>query len=161
LSSSVTGLSFEDSDPNNCFPFVFDLGSTSTYIEGLGGPYYKDNMFASRERNLIYYKKGNEEWGTPFTFTVSTSEQINSKSISIFPNPVAAGSQIFLQDLGGKEMLEIRLVDLHGKQVQSWQLKNTTNQESLQLQKTIPPGLYALWIKDNKQHQYYSKLVIK
>lgn len=159
LRTTVTGLSYENQ--GTCFPFVFDYYSSSDYIEGLGGPYYKDNMFISRERNLIYYKKGNEEWGDPFTFTVSTSEKIRSESISIFPNPVAAGSQIFLQDLGGKEMLEIKLMDIHGKQVQSWQLKNTTNQESLLLQSIIPPGLYVLWIKGNEQHQYYSKLVIK
>jgi hypothetical protein len=145
----------------SCFPFIYDIDEGYQFIEGLAGPYFKHYSVYPNERTLKYYKKGTEEWGEPFTFTVSTSEKIISESVSIFPNPVAAGSQIFLQDLGGKEMLEIRLVDLHGKQVQSWQLKNTTNQESLQLQKTIPPGLYAIWIKDNKQHQYYSKLVIK
>ena len=74
---------------------------------------------------------------------------------------MAAGSQIFLQDMGGKEILEIRLVDLHGKQVQGWQLKNTTNQESLELQKNIPSGMYVIQVKNGEQNQYYSKLMIK
>ncbi|MBK7426919.1 MAG: T9SS type A sorting domain-containing protein [Saprospiraceae bacterium] len=55
----------------------------------------------------------------------------------------------------------MQLIDLYGKQVQSWKLKNTTNQESLELQKNIPAGMYVLWIKGNEKHQYYSKLVIR
>ncbi|MBK7426921.1 MAG: T9SS type A sorting domain-containing protein [Saprospiraceae bacterium] len=94
------------------------------YIEGLAGPYYKHAIFYERERSLKYFKKGNEESGEPFTFTVSTSEKLNSEAVSIFPNPVAAGSEIFLKNLEGKERFEIQLIDLYGKQVQSWQLEN-------------------------------------
>jgi hypothetical protein len=147
-------------DHDLCFPVWLDVGYYDTYIDGLAGPYFISGYFPN-ERRLKYYKKGDEEWGTPYTFTISTSEKIISESVSIFPNPVAAGAQLFLQDLGGKEILEIQLIDLYGKQVQSWQLKNTTNQETLDLQKNIPVGMYVLWITNGGQKQYYSKVLVK
>ncbi len=147
-------------DQEACFPVWLDVGYYDTYIDGLAGPYYNSSYFPN-ERKLKYYKKGDEEWGDPFTFTISTSEKIISESISIFPNPVATGSQIFLKDLGGKETLEVRLVDLYGKKVQGWQLKNTTNQETLELQKNIPAGMYVIWIANGEQKQYYSKVLVK
>src|SRR5690606_24737160 len=97
----ILSYKFETDTINHdvCFPLWSDVGYFDTYIDGLAGPYYRSSYFPN-DRILKYYKKGDEEWGTPYTFTISTSEKITSESLSIFPNPVAAGSQLFLQDLG-------------------------------------------------------------
>lgn len=149
------------SESKQCFLHDEENNCRHEYIEGLAGPYFSCSAPLRKERILKYYKKGSEEWGEPFTFTVSTSEKISSESISIFPNPVTAGSQIFLQDLGGKETLEIQLLDIHGKLVQSWNLQNTTQLEVLDIQNNIASGMYVIWIKSPEHKQYYSKLLIK
>lgn len=149
------------SESSQCFLHDEENNCRHEYIEGLAGPYFSCNAPLRKERILKYYKKGSEEWGDPFTFTVSTSEKISSESVSIYPNPVAAGSQIYLQDHGGKETLEIQLVDIHGKLVQNWKLQNTTQLEVLDIRKNIASGMYVIWVKNGEKEQYYSKLLIK
>ncbi|MFZ9954806.1 MAG: T9SS type A sorting domain-containing protein [Flavobacteriales bacterium] len=62
------------------------------YIEGLGGPYFGEYFnclnFSSASHYLMYYKKGNETWGTPLSFTTS-QETIEQIQLTIFPNPAS------------------------------------------------------------------------
>jgi len=69
---------------------IFDgCSEAPTYYLGLGGPYYADcEMWGNRYcQDLVYYKKGNTEWGTPFDFEISIAEYENNNSFYVYPNP--------------------------------------------------------------------------
>ncbi|MBK7426920.1 MAG: hypothetical protein IPI60_07765 [Saprospiraceae bacterium] len=70
-----TEYSLEFSASKNCFPILSYGFPFPEYIEGLAGPYFVNIIQFPFERTLKYYKKGTEEWGEPFTFTVSTFEK--------------------------------------------------------------------------------------
>jgi hypothetical protein len=77
--------------------------ASDSYIEGCGGPYYyQDNWFTGvNEHKLLYYKKGNETWGTPIA--PSCESLINGisstlKPVAMFhlsPNPAGDNTTLF------------------------------------------------------------------
>ncbi|MDX1476976.1 MAG: T9SS type A sorting domain-containing protein [Saprospiraceae bacterium] len=91
----------------------------STYIEGLGGPYFDHscNPPIVNYRELRYYKKGDEEWGEPFDFTVSTRALALDADLELYPNPAgtsvtvmipeAAHGEISVWDLSGHLMYKV------------------------------------------------------
>ncbi|MBN2613366.1 MAG: T9SS type A sorting domain-containing protein [Bacteroidales bacterium] len=67
---------------DGCFPEYI-------YIEGLGGPYYWcENwwMLGEEENQLVYYKKGVQESGTPLIIS-EVKEKSDELEFKIFPNP--------------------------------------------------------------------------
>jgi len=59
---------------------------------------------------LVYYKKGDEEWGTPLW--VSLEDQVNNNhSITIFPNPV----ENYLNISSEKKISKIQVYTINGK----------------------------------------------
>lgn len=68
-----------------------DPGVVSQYIMGCGGPYssYYDyhNVWGTK---LVYYKKGDKEWGTPFNLDYilyKDEEEKISLDLKVYPNP--------------------------------------------------------------------------
>ncbi len=98
---------------DGCFPEY-------EYIEGLGGPYYQcDNAFSmgGTERKLVYYKKGEETWGTPLIVT-SVPETSLSAPIKVFPNPASGEVQISFGEYRAGTCL-FELSDATGRLVRS------------------------------------------
>ena len=104
---------------SSCFREVIWDGCNTlgVYYPGLGGPYYGRgdyNPFCSCY-DLVYYKKGDIEVGTPFDFKTSIPEYKKELSFSVYPNP--AGNYITIKseynDVLNNGMLEI--YDIQGK----------------------------------------------
>lgn len=151
------GISFSFSEEDNCFPFVYDIGEGFDYIEGLAGPYYKHQVFYPRERTLKYYKKGNEEWGTPYTFTVSTKDRATYQPVTISPNPVSAGEEIYIHNNFQITESDIHLMDLHGRVIQS---ENNTS-GNFRIKSGIGQGMYIIVVQNMQHELFRSKLMIR
>jgi len=61
------------------------------YIDGCGGPYRKCEADGYREvDSLVYFKKGNKEWGTPLSdLLYGKGEMELSDLINVYPNPAS------------------------------------------------------------------------
>lgn len=119
------------------------------YIEGLGGPYYGTafncNMFSDGSHYLIYYKKGNDIWGTPMNMT--SSEEISAEQIelTIFPNPASEETTFSSTNFGENAIFQ--LFDSQGKLIEAHNISsshfNYKNEKSLQ-------GIYFYTISSEK-----------
>jgi hypothetical protein len=91
------------------------------YVEGLGGGYYFNIDFYSELYQLVYWKKGTEEWGTPYTCSelLGETEIDKTRGLTIFPNPANDKVQIKLAsgnikclmifDFSGRKIIEKEL----------------------------------------------------
>lgn len=73
--------------PDTCFGM---MGADFTsYIEGCGDytHYYNDYHYCMPCQQLDYFKKGEDEWGTPYEIPVGIEEP-DRTDIFIYPNPV-------------------------------------------------------------------------
>jgi hypothetical protein len=96
------------------------------FIKGLGGPYYNHLfMLSTSSRELIYYKKGSTQWGTPYNCDslVGISEKPLKYTANVYPNPasdyiqidltfVSKQTTLLVMDVMGKEILRIALPEL-------------------------------------------------
>ena len=79
LFKGIGDLGISYSGEGSCWRIpVVDACTSSFYIKGLGGPYYECEIWGSYQRTLIYYKKGNTEWGTPLI--LSGINKINTQT---------------------------------------------------------------------------------
>jgi hypothetical protein len=72
--------------------------SRSSFMEGCGLLKFEDsnNGPASKyEKNLVYYKKGNETWGLPFENL--SLKNIDKPLISIYPNPIKRNENLVVK----------------------------------------------------------------
>ncbi len=76
---------------------------------------------------------------------VSTDES-NTKEISIFPNPASPGDPVFINGLGHENILAWQLMDIHGQ----LHLENKGNDPSIQLPTHLPDGTYVIRITTSK-----------
>jgi len=126
--------------------WVEGCGNTGSYIENI------EPTFASNLIQLVYYKKGEEEWGLPM---IVSSEEIDAgtSAISIFPNPAKDYIKIIADE---PEDMIIRLVTLNGKEVLNAKLnpKNGTIDIS-----RLSPGIYILSF--NLNDRVFNKRIFK
>jgi len=79
---------------------VDGCASDAYYLRGAGGPYATCiGWGAIYSKKLVYYQKGDEEWGEPFDFTVSNDLPGQLSHLDIYPNPASgyimiAGNEI-------------------------------------------------------------------
>lgn len=78
------------------------------YINGLGGPYYSCSGYAgdSEERKLVYYKKGEKEWGNRLVITGISNLKLDSR-LQVFPNPARDGITFQLNNDAGTHEVQI------------------------------------------------------
>lgn len=111
------------------------------YIDGLGGPYYFCSGYVgdTEERKLVYYKKGETEWGDKLVIT-GVQEIKTNNNLKFFPNP--AESFITISNPSNTSIKKIELIDFSGRIVQLWktpkQVGNTLNIQH------IPSGIYLI-----------------
>ncbi|MDD3079967.1 MAG: T9SS type A sorting domain-containing protein [Paludibacter sp.] len=129
---------------DGCFPTYF-------YYKGLGGPYYfcEGFMGDNQKRELVYFKKGNLEWGAPLTLGHSKLPQ--TKSFRISPNPATNIIQIETD-----EPIEITLYDNWGRILLQQKVDSKNN--SLLLS-NLNKGIYICLIQKNGQSIKYEKII--
>ena len=141
----------------DCFiPIIVDgCGSScSTYYVGLGGPYcsYCEMFSHMIAYELVYYKKGDTEWGTPFDFEVSIPDYKKDTSFSIYPNP--ANNYITIKSANNEvaENNVIEIFDITGR------IRHTETKLAASLQDKaakidishLPAGIYFVRIDGEK-----------
>lgn len=119
------------------------LGETGWYNEWWNGTYHEVNR-----KDLVYYKKGKEEWGTPFApdcDVLLTTKKIISElqTIMVFPNPITSGEPIFIKE--NVSGCTATIIDISGKLV----YKSTIYQNKpLIITGSILPGIYLFILTD-------------
>lgn len=131
------------------------LGQTGWYNEWWNGYYHEVNR-----RDLVYYKKGAEEWGTPYApdcdVLLSTPELTDEKqSITIFPNPVCAGEPIYIKE--NLTCCSAVIIDLSGRVVH----QSIINQNMPVITSSPDPGIYVLVVKDKDGNCRRTKMIIR
>lgn len=143
---------------DSCYSFIYidkkksnKLGAypypheVAYYVEGLGGPYYNhDFMFSGTSYNLVYYKKGNLQWGTPYNCDdLLISIDIDNKfDFKLYPNP--ATNQITVELPNLTELADISIIDLFGKICLKTQLTETMQEINIT---HLAQGIYLYQIK--------------
>ncbi len=113
-----------------------------TYFKGFGGPYYTCSNCCSsggEKRKLVYYKKGETEWGEKLVITGVSEIKVNS-NLKFFPNP--AESFITISSPSNLKIKKIELIDISGRIVQMWNAADCAG-NTLSIQ-NISPGVYLL-----------------
>jgi DNA-binding transcriptional regulator/RsmH inhibitor MraZ len=129
---------------DSCFNYINVDGCVFNYeyIKGLGGPYYYCDFppWDRMERKLVYYKKGDTEWGTPLEFNVGIeSTGFFESLIGIYPNPTSGITHFSCPKVGSP--LEIRIYSITGKEVLFQIIDNPVLDLSY-----LPEGLYLVKI---------------
>jgi hypothetical protein len=134
-----------------------DCFAENQYVDGLGGPYYQCDNFMSlggQKRELVYYKKGNETWGSPLIIT-EVEKFRTSNEISIYPNPAKDNLHIVFTELNLDYTLQI--FDINGRVV----LENSLQaKESLISTAILNPGIYYLRVFNGNQILKNEKIII-
>jgi hypothetical protein len=144
---------------NNCWSVAFISGSQKdTYIEGLGGPYGGSSSGSGITAFLVYYKKGNETYGTPvdFDLLMPTKSVINkSDNLKIYPNPAQDFINIEIENVS-KLDFNILIINNLGQIVQ--QVILTQNVQQIPVSH-LPKGIYTLQIR--KEETVFVKRFMK
>lgn len=127
---------------DTCYDYVIIDGCTENneYIKGLGGPYFRCFNFPEEEmeRKLVYYKKGDIEWGTPIDFNVGNiTPGLAEHEMNIYPNPT--NGMTYFSFNGINSSLEISIYSVTGKEV----MKQTTVNHAVDLS-FLPKGMYLV-----------------
>jgi hypothetical protein len=93
------GITYPADDLDSCFALILTSEDYDFYLEGLGGPYYDYFINWYSSRDLVYYKKGSEEWGIPLYLVTNLSTNKLTSTIDIFPNPATDKLNISYEDL--------------------------------------------------------------
>ncbi|MFC0878252.1 T9SS type A sorting domain-containing protein [Saccharicrinis sp. FJH2] len=133
---------------DGCFP-------ENRFYKGLGGPYYYCEYAGYSERKLVYYKKGDIEWGTPLVITAIDEKQAENK-INIYPNPTS--DVITIESNNVTEEIFFELTDLNGRQILEKELKS--NSEIIKLM-DLEPGIYIYTIRNSNNIYKTDKLIIE
>jgi len=121
--STYTNYNFMyNSDNDPCLDIIYVDGCFHSYdyFIGLGGPYYCcDYWYTIDCHKLVYYKKGNTEWGTPF----SIPKYEKDYSFNIYPNPTTG--DLIIENRAGivcqarNDVQNIEIFDVYGRKVSS------------------------------------------
>ncbi len=126
---------------NTCWHILpsWRLPPVNYYYQGLGGPYYPQvSMWAGLvSRELVYYEKDGETWGTPLDVS-SVEKYTKPNLVKIFPNPVRESFTVTIDpSLSGEFLLS--LVDVNSRSV--LQQKVPSGATSINVAH-LPPGIY-------------------
>jgi len=144
--------------PDGCFPLVFDLNGPYSYYNGLAGPYYNTGNFYPVSRMLQYYRKGEEEFGDPFEFLVSTEDKMVAAGIEMFPNPVGEYKELHVTNLPADVHL-VQIVDLTGKTVHTARLDTQIGDVQRISLPNLNQGVYLVSFQTTQGNLYYKKLM--
>ena len=111
-----------------------------TYYLGLGGPYYECcGLWTSKYcYDLVYYKKGDTEWGTPFVLPVLEYEK--DIAFSIYPNP--AENYITVKSVNN-EISDNTILEIYDIQGRKYLSKQFDSSEFIDIS-SLKPGYYMV-----------------
>lgn len=89
-----------------------------TYIQGCGDFFEQNWDYRQKWKRLIYFKKGEEEWGSPLDFVLSASELNHGANLNLLSNALRLDEAIGVFSVCHQEVF-LNLYDLHGKIVYS------------------------------------------
>ncbi|MGM0621688.1 MAG: T9SS type A sorting domain-containing protein, partial [Bacteroidota bacterium] len=144
---------------NNCWNLTEVEGCLRemNYFEGLGGPYYSCTGYVgdTEERKLVYYRKGETEWGERLVITGIPTVKTDNK-VKVFPNPSKNEINILMHS--NVRILSLELVDLTGNRVYQ---NGTVRGNNFKLDVSeFPKGIYILKIETG-QGEVSQRVVIQ
>jgi len=150
----------------DCFHqlMIDDCSINYYYLYGLGGPYYSCNDlgFGHSYNQLVYYKKGGTEWGTPLScdslFQVSIAEARVPVRIRLYPNPCGRQLTVEIPDYHCDYSCILELTDLAGRPVAKHSLRMSP--EILDVS-DLPSGIYLCIIKNGSGERIYQGKIIR
>ena len=113
------------------------------YINGCGGPFklhrHDAQPFFSwkQENKLIYFLKGDEEWGEPFYVSILESSKSGSH-LSVYPNP---SSDYIILNVNNKTQKHVAIFSSSGIEVNSLEFWNNQTQINIS---DLVNGLYFI-----------------
>ena len=153
---SDTNLYFGRKINDYHFSAFEDYTKSSMYVEGCGiteTKYSNWDSSVSSDDKLLYYKKGDEEWGVPHPVSVNEIET-SSLEINVYPVPSDNYVNIFSKDLTNGS---VTITSLTGEKIM---LRNVnSNLTTVDISK-LPAGAYLLFI-ENGDRKTYRKLIKK
>ena len=132
--------------------------SSHHYYSGLSGPYpgeYYDIIEGIKIYKLVYYKKGDIEYGTPFDFDTSVSDHKNDNSFSVYPNP--ANDYITIKSANNESLDNciVEIYDLYGRKLLT---KSFDNTELLDVS-FLNSGYYMIKLIPKNKNITYIKMI--
>jgi len=133
---------------HSSYPGYYYSWDNQIYIAGCGGPfvdyyYYSGEYSATHKSVLLYFKKGNEEWGAPFYVGITNPV----KEFRLYPNPV---SDYFIMEIpdAGYSTYTLLIYNSRGKLV-SQQNALLGNHQQIDVS-SLPSGIYFVRTSDGK-----------
>jgi hypothetical protein len=147
---------FEGNEECIAFLYVDGCVDCIEYIEGLGGgSFYCQGVLGDIVSNtLIYYKTGNEEWGTPFDFTVATDEISDDPDFIIYPNPA---SRTIHTQLPGTGYYDLVILNTFGQVLVRRSISRTISEIDVS---KLSAGMYFIHVTDKNKMVFIKPLVI-
>ena len=131
--------------PDSCTQLVDGVSGINRYFKGLGGGYYLNPISLQTlgyyNRDLIYYKKGNTESGTPFDLDALLSVndvQLSDQKTRVYPNPAKDKIAIEVNQASA-----VSIKNIIGVEVYKSQLNNGTNEINIS---QLASGIYFVVI---------------
>lgn len=137
------------------------------YIDGCGGPFYYysyTNWYHDTQTtffNLVYFKKGNETWGTPLDTTDWVVPQILQEQekvpISIYPNP--SGDMVTVEiPIKEKTAYWLEIITLTGNKIIGMEIFDSKSTFDIS---SFGKGMYILKLFDENLQVGQQKLIKK
>jgi len=126
------------------------------WVEGCGltWHYWDDPEWGNNiESNLVYYKKGEEEWGTPVIILNTEENLFKSVELVLYPNP--ARDKFHIKHLPHIKILQINIYNQVGEMV----ISCSDYEDGMNISR-LTPGLYIVEIVTNES-RIKEKLIIQ
>lgn len=151
-------------ESKRCFEYfgiLEDSQSMTEYIEGLGGPYryFEGFPFLRFLRNIhyvIYYKKGDEEWGDQGVLTSMQNLAIPNNELRIFPTLASSGSEIQIANIA--QEAQISVMNLQGI-LMPFTERISEGGRAIHLA-DFKPGLYLVRVSSQKGEYSSGKFIV-
>ncbi len=126
------------------------------FTEGLGLTYdYFWDGIVIRDYKLVYYKKGEEEWGNPLNLFTGIKKKDKQTNFEIYPNPALNSTNIDLTNCD-KNFIRVNILSISGNIMESVSIENNKiNQIDLS---GLESGVYIIEL-NTSDNKYYRKII--
>lgn len=147
----------------DCYKYYYLSGGSfqsTYYYKGLGA--YSESgssdgyNFSYTTHKIVYYKKGGNEWGTPYNLGIDEHQE---NDYQIYPNPNSGSFTIVNRSVGGRSKLHIDIYDIAGKNIYS----TTANENTAIINCTnkLGKGFYFVSVSQENQATKVFKIVVE
>ncbi len=144
---------------DTCAEFYLSYMDGEGYlIEGLGttnSNYSYKGDIEEFYNIIVYFKNGNQTWGSPFLFT-DTKETLKANEIKMYPNP-AENMIYFKFKEEFSESLDVKIISVYGT---CFLEKSLLDASSIDISK-LPPGIYSAFIFQKGELRSVQKFIKK